>query len=443
MKWQRGQLPPGPPGLPFVGNTVRYVRRDPFEFLPRVTRQYGPVVRWRLLGTTFYQVNTPDAIEHVLVENNQNYAKGDVFQRALAVTGDGLLNAEGDHWRRQRHLIQPAFDPNNVVDYAPTVTALTEQMLDSWADGERVSVYDEMRSLTLDVVSRSLLGVDIRRDIDTIGEALDEIMARSESFLAAYLPPWTPIPVNRRFERAVASLDELVYDIISNRRSGLDDDIVSTLRTARDEKGREMSLEQLRDEVMTLLLAGHETTSLALTYSLLSIATHPDVEEKLLAEFGDVVDERTPTAEDTRHLPYTSRVFREALRMYPPVYAIVREAIAPDELSGYHVPAGTTVVMYQWLVHRDPRFYENPMAFRPERWTDDFEKQLPRFAYFPFGGGPRRCVGSHFAQLEALLVLVTLLQRYHLELVSSPSPPLTAALTMRPKTPVEAVVHTR
>lgn len=413
--------PPGPRPVPILGNAIRYVRQDPFRFLPDVATEYGPVVRWEFLGRVIYQLNDPKDIEHVLVHNNQNYTKGVVFQRSLAVTGNGLLNADGAVWHRQRHLLQPSFTPDRISEYGGFMIDRTEQMLEQWEEGETSDVYTEMRRLTLDIVASTLLGLDVRDRLDTIGRELDRVVTRSESTTASYLPPWAPLPVNRRADRAVRALDELVYSSIAARRDEPRSDVVSTLVSAADSRENEVTDREIRDQVMTLLLAGHETTALAITYTLLSVAQHPHVEETLLAELDRVCHERPLRPADVRNLSYAGRVFTESLRLHPPVYGIVREATVDDELGGYHVPTGTTVLMYQWLLHRDPRFYPNPMVFAPDRWTPEFVSRLPRFAYFPFGGGPRGCIGSQFARMEALLIMSTILRRYHLELASSPS----------------------
>lgn len=311
----------------------------------------------------------------------------------------------------------------------------TERLLTRWREGETYDLYAEMRRLTLEIVALTLIGLDVRDRLDTIGRALDSIVARSESTTASYLPPWTPLPVNREAERAVRVLDEFVYDSIEERRLDPGRDVISAhLSTGVDGSG--LTDREIRDQVMTLLLAGHETTALAITYTLFSVAQHPRVEGRLLDELGRVLGDRPLSPTDVRTLSYADRVFTESLRLYPPVYGIVREAVRDDELGGYHVPAGTTVLMYPWILHRDARFYPDPMVFAPDRWTSDFASQLPRFAYFPFGGGPRSCLGSGFARAEVILITSTLLRRYHLELVSSSSIRFGAGLTMRPRDPV-------
>ncbi|MFB6136709.1 MAG: cytochrome P450 [Halobacteriaceae archaeon] len=435
--------PPGPDGLPLVGNLVEY-SRDPYGFTERCAREYGDVVYYELLDTPVYQLNAPEGIERVLVHNNQNYVKGELFQETLGpVLGGGLLNSEGEDWRRQRHLVGPAFEPDRIEGYAETMVERTEAATASWRDGAVRNVHADMMTLTLEIVADALFGVDVGRDVETVGSALDVVMDYQEGFVVDLLPFRPPTPARRRFERAVDDLERVVYRIVDERRRDPGDDVVSWMLTAEDESGERMSHEQVRDEVMTLLLAGHETTALALTFTLHLLARHPSVEERLVAELDEALDGDAPTADDVADLPYLERVVTESLRLYPPVPSIVREAVGRDDVGGYTVPPGTTISMNQWTVHRDPRFYDDPMAFRPDRWTEEFERSLPRLAYFPFSAGPRRCVGDRFALLEARLVLATLLRRHHLELVSDPSLELVPTITARPRDPVRMRVHER
>ncbi|UPV73665.1 cytochrome P450 [Halorussus limi] len=438
------RTPPGPDGLPVVGSLPAYAR-DPFDFERRMHRQYGDVVRWRFPGNWVYHLADPDHIEHVLVQNNQNYVKGEAFQETLGpVLGNGVLNSEGEFWRRQRHLIEPSFHPDRISTYAEMMVDSTERATARWRDGEVRDVHSEMTALTLDIVGRALFGVDLRDDSERVGEALEVVMAASEFSLTDLLPEAIPTPGRRRFENAVETLDRVVAEIIAERkRNPTDDDVVSMLLAARDEEGEGMTDRQVRDEVMTLLLAGHETTALALTFTFFLLAQNGDVERKLVAELDRELGGDRPTMADLGDLPYLERVVKESMRLYPPVPGIVREPVEDDRVGDYRIPAGVTVSMSQHVVHRDPRWYDDPMAFRPDRWTDGFEQSLPRLAYFPFAAGPRRCIGDRFALLEARLVLATILQEYHLELVSSPALDLRPSITARPKRPVEMKIHER
>jgi cytochrome P450 len=438
------ELPPGPDGIPVVGNYLAFVR-DPFEFMTSTAREYGDIAAWEELDGPIYQLNHPDYVERVLVANNENYVKGQSFQRTLGpITGNGILNSEGAVWRRNRHLIQPAFDPDRIREYAELMTDATEELLATWEDGETRPVHGDMMTVTLRIVARALFGVDIDEHVDEVGAALEEFMDASESLSHFVLPERVPTPSRRRIERARERLDRVVYELIEERRANPGErDVISMLLAVTDDGGEGLSDEQIRDEVVTLLLAGHETTALALTFTAYALARHPHVEERLVAELDETLEGRVPTIRDLANLTYTERVVEESMRLYPPVPGIVREPVEPDVIGGYEIPAGATIRMHQWVVHRDPRWYDDPLAFRPERWTDDLERSLPKLAYFPFGAGPRRCIGDRFAMLEARLLLATIYQRYHLELTPGTELDLMATVTARPKHEIPMTVHRR
>lgn len=434
---------PGPDGVPFLGILPQFAR-DPLAFTVKSAREYGPVVRWEFPTERSFLVTDPDVIEQILVRENQHYIKGHLFQRSLRpFLGQGLLTSEGEAWRRQRHRIEPAFHPERLERYATVVTDRTEETISRWRDGETRNVHEDMMALTLEIVAETLLGVDIRDQTPAVGRALGVITAHAERTRTDYIPQWVPTPLNRRFDRAKSTLDEIVYDIIDDRRANPGDDVVSTLLKARDEDGERMSIEQVHDEVMTLVLAGHETTALALTYTFFALAQRPDVEGDLHDELDSSLDGSVPTFDDLPALSHTENIVTESLRLYPPVYAILREPTRDVNLAGYPIPAGSTLTLSQYVVHRDPTLYEDPMAFRPDRWTAELEDDLPRFGYFPFGGGPRRCIGDRFALMEARLILATIARKYHLELISSPSIRFGAGITMRPKDPIKVRVHER
>ncbi|WP_123534152.1 cytochrome P450 [Halosimplex salinum] len=435
--------PPGPSGYPVVGNLVEFVR-DQYAFTERCAREYGDIAYYEVLGRSFYQVNSPEGIEHVLVHNNENYVKGELFQESLGpVLGNGLLNSEGEFWRRQRHLIGPAFEPDRIAEYAETMVERTEETAAQWRDGAVRDVNEDMMELTLEIVADALFGVDVGRDVDTVASSLEVVMDYQEGLSADMLPVDVPTPGKRRLDRAIADLERVVYRIVDERSRNPGDDVVSRMLSVEDETGRGMSREQIRDEVMTLLLAGHETTALALTFTTFLLAQHPRVERRLLDELDEQLGGDPSGFEDVRNLPYLEKVVEESMRLYPPVPGIIREATDRDEIAGYTIPEGATISINQWTVHRDPEYYDDPMAFRPERWTAEMEAELPPLAYFPFSAGPRRCVGDRFAMLEAKVVLATLLQRYHLELVSDPSLDLVATITARPRDPVMMRIHER
>ncbi len=436
--------PPGPDGLPLLGNQVAFLR-DPYGFMTQTAREYGDIASWKDPEGRVYQLNHPDYIEHVLVQNNENYVKGDRFQSVLGpLTGNGILNSEGAVWRRNRHLIQPAFHPDRIQEYATMMTDFTEAALESWDDGQTRLVHEDMMEVTLKIVARALFGVDVDEHVDTIGSALEQFMDATETLSNFVLPPNVPTPTRRRIQRAREDLDEVVYRLIEQRRTNpTDHDVISKLLEATDERGTGMSDEQIRDEVVTLLLAGHETTALSLTLTMYLLSKNPQVEQRLVAELEDVLGDRSPTMDDLSDLTYTERVVKESMRLYPPVPGIVREPVKPDVIDGYEIEPGSTVRMHQWVVHRDPRWYDDPLAFRPGRWTDEMEADLPKLAYFPFAAGPRRCIGDRFAMLEARLILATVYRDYHLELVPGTDLDLMATVTARPKHEIPMTVHER
>lgn len=440
----RTDRPPGPPGRPLLGNASR-AGEDLLAFLTENARTYGDVVYFEVVNEPFYQFNHPDAIEQVLVEDNQRFEKGRLNREVLdPVVGSGLFTSEGETWRTQRHRIEPAFHPDRIAEYAEVMTACTADMLDGWADGDRVDVHESMMGLTLEIVARTLLGVDLRRDIEAIGRHLDVVLGYIDSTANLLLPDWAPTPGKRRYRRAIAGLEAIVDRVIEERQADPDGtDVVSRLLAAGPDGGEPVRPRQLRDEVMTFLIAGHETTAVTLTYAWYLLATHPRVERRLVEELDSVLDGAPPTATDATELSATDQVLTETLRLYPPANRIHREPVGDVVLGGHEVPAGATVVLPQWVVHRDPRWYPDPLAFHPDRWTDAFRADLPRLAYFPFGAGPRRCIGDRFARLEATLVLATVLQDHRLELRPETSFEVEAAVTTRPAAPVWMTVNER
>ncbi|AEN05008.1 Unspecific monooxygenase [halophilic archaeon DL31] len=438
------ERPPGPDGWPVVGSFPEYAR-DAFAFETRLAREYGPLTFYSSLGRGFYQVNDPELIETVLVHQNQSFGKGELFHTIVdPVGGDGLLTAEGEQWRRQRHMANPAFHPDRIAEYSQIMVEETEALLSTWDDSETVNVHEEMMEVTLDIVTRALFGMTVD-DGGAIADAMDVVMERVSSPISSIVPEWAPTPGNREFFRAIDRIDAVVDAIIEHHRNGKgrEDSVLAALLAAQDEEGEGMDDELVRDEVRTLLLAGHETTALALTFTLFCLAQNPAAEDRLVGELETVLEGERPTMADARSLEYTEQVVDESMRLYPPVHGILREANEDVDLGGYTVPAGATVSLNQWTVHRDERFYDDPMVFDPSRWTDELKESLPRFAYFPFSGGSRRCVGDRFAKLEAKLVLATLYQDRHFELVSEPQLSLSPSITTRPTEPVLMRVHER
>ncbi len=384
-----------------------------------------------------YFLNHPSLIEQVLVSQSQNFAKDKVIQNSRWFLGEGLLTNEGSGWLRQRRLCQPAFHRERMASYGNTMTAFTEEMLANWQDGETRDIHQEMMQLTMRIVAKVLFGVEVKADTERVAAALNVLM-RHTSGGRMILPPimrHVPVPAMIRVKRAVRELNEIVNRIILERRASGQDtgDLLSMLMAARDEDGSGMTDRQLRDEILTFLLAGHETTAVSLSWTWYLLSQHPEVELKLREELHRVLGGRAPQLEDLPRLPYTDKVVKESMRLYPPAWSLARTVAKEVELGGYRLPAGANVVMSPWILHRDPRFFEQPEHFDPDRWTADAAQRLPRFAYFPFGGGPRLCIGASFAVMEANLLLAAIAQRFQLRLV--PGHPVAAlpSITLRPR----------
>lgn len=432
---RRGERP-GPAAFYGVRNLVRFATGQ-LPMLRGLSDEYGDIVRMKVLGGWWFLISHPEDIETLAVKNARIMVRDDyivVLQRAL---GLGLLTSDGDLWKRQRKLMAQAFTPKRIAEYASAMVRVTDRAVASWRHGEEINLHEAMSRVTMEVVADVLFGASISAsDVETVRESMEtinEFFANSPEAIAK-LPGWVPTPRNRRFNRAVAHIDELIYSIIARRRAGEQrDDLLGTLLAAQDEGGAGMSDQQLRDEAITLFLAGHETTALALAHTLYLLSKHPVVERRLFAEVDGVLEGRLPAAEDVRALPYTDRVLKEAMRLYPPAWTIGREAAEDFELGGVHIPKGAQIMMSQWVVHRDPRWFPNPEGFDPDRWEPERAKALPRFAYFPFGAGPRICIGSHFAMMEATLILAMITQRYRIELLPNQRLELKPSVTLRQK----------
>jgi cytochrome P450 len=432
---QGGMSPPGPKGSILLGSTFAYLR-DPMEFVAQAKRDYGDIVWLRLGNLRTYLVSHPEQIEYVLRTHADNFMKDKLTRWLIPLLGEGLLTSEGTFWRRQRRLAQPAFQHQQIERYAAVMVEHTERMLATWHDGEVRDPHEDLMHLTLGIVAKTLFDAELAEDAETVGYSLDVVMNHFMSPMRWFrFLDYLPIPSSRRYWRAIGRLDEIIYKIIrSHRAEGRDrGDLLSRLLAARDEDGAGMTDRQLRDEVVTLVLAGHETTALVLFYTFYLLSRSPEAEERLAAELRAVLPDRSPTAADVPNLKYTEWVVREAMRLYPPAWGIAREALADCEIGGYHVPKGTQIFMTQWLVHRDARWFDDPEVFRPERWDNDLIKRLPRCAYFPFGDGPRVCIGNHFAMMEAVLILATIARRYRLSVEPGQTLELLPSITLRPK----------
>ena len=441
---QTAPLPPGPDGLPLLGNTLS-IAGDTFGFYDELA-EFGDVVRYSVAGQRFVTLLHPDHVERVLLHDFGKFEKWSGQEFGVELAPDGLLFTEGEQWRSQRSSIQGAFTLDRIETYTGAMVEYAEQATDDWGDGETVALDRAFSRLTLRILAQTLFDIDVGDDEGVVTRAADALNERADTRnLQVFLPQWLPTPLNRRFDRATREMEALVSDLIEERRAtpGAYDDLLSLLLTVEDETGRPLEEAELVDNMVTFLFAGHDTTSLALTYTFLLLSTHPDVRERLDREHETVLGGDPPTIDDLEDLEYTERVIEESLRLYPPAYVLFRQAIEGVEIGGYRIPAGTKVTLPQFRLHTDPRFWDDPDAFRPERWTAEMEADLPDYAYFPFGGGPRHCIGMRFAMTELKHLVPTIAQRVDFDLLSDPDPALSASVTLRPADPVEMRVRNR
>ena len=433
----------------YPGEHLRAFARDSLGFVTRAAREHGDVVRWRLGAERMALLSHPDDARDVLVTNARRFRKGRGLERAKLLLGEGLLTSEGDFHLRQRRLAQPAFHRERVAGYGDAMVRDAMRARDRWRAGETIDASHEMSRLTLAVVGKTLFDADVEEEAPEIGEALTAALG---SFGFAVLPlggllqrvPFLP-PV-RRFNRARARLDATIYRIIAEHRAAGRDrgDLLSMLLAAQDDEGAGggMTDLQLRDEAMTIFLAGHETTANALAWSWYLLSQHPEAEARLHAELDAAVGARPPTAADLPRLPYARMVLAESMRLYPPAWVIGRRATEPYAVRGETLPARTVVLVSPWVLHRDPRWWPEPEAFRPERWADDAAER-PRLAYLPFGAGTRVCIGEQFAWMEGVLLLATIAQRWRLRLVAGHPVVPQAIITLRPRHGLRMVVEAR
>ena len=461
--------PPGPRGVPVVGNTHQFIR-DPSGFYAALP-SYGDVVRYRIGWHTWTAILHPDDVERVLVGESHRFRRYNFEDLGFDFVPDGLFFTDGERWRRQRRLVQPAFAPAKVAAFSGEVVAQTNETVDGWTDGEVIDANRAFSELVLEVLTTTLFDLDLTERRDVVIEAghalADRVDTRS---LSAFLPAWVPTPRNRRFDRKMARFDDLVADLIEQRRREAVDrpDLLSTLldstgddaltdatliddapddEALSDDKAlsddEALSDEELRAQLVTFLFAGHETTALVLTYASLLVSTHPEVRDRLEEELEAVCGDRDPTIEDVPHLTYTEQVIKETMRVYPPVYVLFREAREDVTIGDHLIPEGSKLAIPQLMVHRDERWWDDPEAFRPERWTDELLEELPEYAYFPFGGGPRHCVGMRFATMFLIVGLATIARRVSFDLESDPDPDLRLSATAAPAEPVELRVRKR
>ncbi len=435
----------------WLGGVMRELQREPLSLYRNAWRRHGDFVRFRALpGFYFYLLAHPDAVEHVLHSNHKNYRKPDSFNKSIdLLTGNGVLNSEGDYWRKQRRLMQPAFLKQSVTKLSVHMIDAIDRFVREWenAPPERtLDVLGEMMRLALRIGSMTLVGTDISGEADSIGRAYRtafEYVSLKMNGRLMFQPLWLPTARNREFRRAKTLLDRVVLELIERRRKEpAKDDVLGRLLAAQDEEsGAAMNDVQLKDETITLLTAGHETAGAGLSWAWYLLAKHPEIQRALREQAVSHLRGRLPTAEDLSSIPLAAAVFEETMRLYPPAWGMPRETIHEDTICGYPIPAKATIIVSQDIVHRHPDFWHEPERFDPTRFLPPNGEGRHRFAYFPFGGGPRVCIGNHFAMVEGPLVLAALAQQFEFTLVPNQQVVPDATFTLRPKYGVQVNVR--
>ncbi len=442
----RRHQPPGPAKLPFIGDTLAF-GRDPHSFLLEAA-SYGPLATLRLFSRPFYLVSSPELVQQGLVHRSRSMRKDDgLFDLIRRALGNGLVTSEDPLWRRQRKFMAHAFTPARVEQYADKMVDAAHDTLERWSEGESLELHAVTAEIALEAVSTALFDLSLRHEAQNVFRSMHAI---GDFFVEAFaspidLPHWWPSPRNFRFIRACREMDSVVEAIIEERRRNNNDrgDLLSTLLLGVDEHGEHMSETQVRDECMTMLIAGHETVGLTLMFALYLLAHHPEVDKNVRHEIDHVLGGRRATPADLESLPLTMQVMKETLRIYPPAWMTARVLIEETELGGYRLPEGSALMFSPWVTHRDPEIFPNPETFDPDRWAPERVADMPRFAFFPFGAGPRACIGNHFAMMELGLIAATLLQHCRFELASQAPLRLGVSATLRPAHEVHARVYMR
>ncbi len=436
-----------PKGNSIAGHLID-LGNNPLDFLTDCGRNYGDIIPLQLGLTSACLIANPDYIEQVLKDRN-SFIKSRGFRALKTLLGEGLLTNEGESWFRQRRLAQPVFHQKKINGYGKVMVEYSEAITENWVDGEIRDVHADMMSVTLKIVMKCIFDQDVSEgEAKNVSHALDVAMnwfesKRKQNFL---IWEWFPRPENIRYRNAIKNMDESIYSLIGQKRQSSEEgkDLLSMLMQARDEDDNsQMSDKQLRDEVATLMLAGHETTANALSWTWMLLAQNPQVEDKLWNELKTVLNGRLPTVEDLVQLQYANMVIKESMRLYPPVAIFGRETVSDYQLDDYEIPAGCVVMMSQWVMHRNPKYFDNSEEFIPERWENDLEKRLPRGVYIPFGDGPRICIGKGFALMEAVLILATIAQKYKLTLIEDHPIVPQPSITLRPEHGIKVEITKR
>jgi cytochrome P450 len=438
--------PPFVKGRPLLGVLPEFRKNAP-QFLQKVAREHGDLVHIRLGPQQAYVISNPEWIKDILITHQTNFTKSRMLERAKVLLGEGLLTSEAEFHKRQRRLVQPAFHRDRLIGYGSAMAECAAQCRDRWKDGERFDVSREMNRLTLAIVARTLFSADVSSEADEIGLALTEVLGLFEMVLMPF-SEWIeklPLPSVRRFEKARARLDQTIYRMIAERRASGEDkgDLLSMLLLAQDEDSTTMTDKQVRDEALTLFLAGHETTANALTWTWYLLSQNPEAEARFHAEVDRVLGGRLPTFEDLPQLKYVEMVFAESMRLFPPAWGIGRRPLEAYPIGDYEIPARTVMLMSPYVVHRDARWFPEPEKFDPDRFLPENVAARPKFSYFPFGGGARVCIGERFAWMEGVLLLATLGAQWRLRLVPGHRVETRALITLRARYGMEMLVERR
>ena len=446
------QLPPGPRANLF-GIGLFPLGRDPLKYMTQLAERYGDIVYFRSGRERFFLLNHPDHIKDLLVTSARKFAKGRALERSRLLLGQGLLTSEGDFHLRQRRLMQPVFHRQRIAGYAEAMVAFAARLRERWSDEQVIDIHQQMTALTLAIAGKTLFDADVEGDTREVVEAISEAFSLFHLTLMPFSELLEKIPFSpiRKLHRSRQRLDRIIYRIIESRRQSGEDrgDLLSMLLRAQDEENSaegasaRMTNEQLRDECLTLFLAGHETTANALTWAWYLLAQNPQVEAALHAEIDSVLAGRLPNFDDLDRLTYTEQIVAETLRLYPPAWIVGRRALEGHEFGPYKIPPRSLVAASQWITHHDARYFPDPYKFDPDRWTPAARAARHKFCYFPFAAGPRQCIGEGFAWAEAMLVLATLAQRWRLELVPNQKIEVKPVITLRPAGPVMMTLRKR
>lgn len=440
-------VPPGPKGTWLMGNCDE-LTKNPLDFLVKCHKEHGDCVGMRVGTLPMMMITNPDLIHEVLVTKAASFTKDAAIKNNPEFFGNGLLRSEGDHWKRERKLASPSFSPKRLEEYSRTMVEHADSRVAGWKDGETVDINREMMRLTLSIAAKTLFDVELGDSEEfekALEDAQDFLSERLDNLIVLLLPEWVPFPTNVHLLDAIHKVDKVVYKLINERRGHTDGrhDLLSSLIAAQDDDGTKLSDQQIRDEVFTMFFAGHETTALTLTWTLYLIAQHPDVEAKILEEIKNVLGDRKPVGHDTHRMDYCRRVIMESMRVIPPVWSIAREAAEECTIGEWECPKGTSILISQWVNNKDERWFPEPEKFNPDRWTPEFNEKLPKYAFFPFGGGPRTCIGNNFALMEAVLLLAEIIRNYHLEIAPDQKIEFKPAATLKPRYGLKMILKKR